>query len=247
MSQKKSMIFFPAIDLKDGQCVRLYKGEMDKATVFANDPGEQARDFELAGCRWIHVVDLNGAFAGKPVNADAVESILSSVTVPIQLGGGIRSLETVELWLMRGVARVILGTAALKDPRLVHDACAAFPDRIAVGIDARDGMVAVEGWAETSNITALDLAKKFEDAGVAAIIYTDIERDGAMGGPNVDATVALARAVNIPIIASGGVSKMDDLSALKAAGGDILAGVIAGRAVYDGRVEPRAAQALLDA
>ncbi len=241
------MIFFPAIDLKDGKCVRLYKGEMAKATVFANDPGEQARDFELAGCRWIHVVDLNGAFAGKPVNADAVESILASVNVPIQLGGGIRSLETVELWLMRGVRRVILGTAALKDPQLVHDACAAFPDRVAVGIDARDGRVAVEGWAETSDITALDLARKFEDAGVAAIIYTDIERDGAMGGPNVDATVALARSVSIPIIASGGVSKMDDIAALKASGGDILAGVIAGRAVYDGAVEPRAAQALLDA
>ncbi len=164
------MIFFPAIDLKDGKCVRLYKGEMAKATVFANDPGEQARDFELAGCRWIHVVDLNGAFAGKPVNADAVESILASVNVPIQLGGGIRSLETVELWLMRGVRRVILGTAALKDPQLVHDACAAFPDRVAVGIDARDGRVAVEGWAETSDITALDLARKVEDAGVAAII-----------------------------------------------------------------------------
>ena len=241
------MIFFPAIDLKDGKCVRLYKGEMAKATVFANDPGEQARDFELAGCRWIHVVDLNGAFAGKPVNADAVESILASVNVPIQLGGGIRSLETVELWLMRGVRRVILGTAALKDPQLVHDACAAFPDRVAVGIDARDGRVAVEGWAETSDITALDLARKIEDAGVAAIIYTDIERDGAMGGPNVDATVALARSVSIPIIASGGVSKMDDIAALKASGGDILAGVIAGRAVYDGAVEPRAAQALLDA
>ena len=242
-----SMIFFPAIDLKDGKCVRLYKGEMHKATVFAQDPAAQAREFELAGCRWIHVVDLNGAFAGKPVNADAVESILASVKVPIQLGGGIRSLETIDLWLMRGVARVILGTAALKDPQLVRDACRAFPDRVAVGIDARAGMVAVEGWAETSDISALDLAKKFEDAGVAAIIYTDIERDGAMGGPNVEATVALAHAVNIPIIASGGVSKMDDLSALKAAGGEILAGVIAGRAVYDGHVEPRAAQALLDA
>ena len=241
-----AMIFFPAIDLKDGKCVRLYKGEMDKATVFANDPGEQAREFERAGCRWIHVVDLNGAFAGKPVNAGAVESILASVAVPIQLGGGIRSLETVDLWLMRGVKRVILGTAALKDPQLVIDACRIYPGKIAVGIDARAGMVAVEGWAETSNISALDLAKKFEDAGVAAIIYTDIERDGALGGPNVDATVALARAVSIPIIASGGVSKMDDLSALKAAGGDILAGVVAGRAVYDGRVEPRAAQALLD-
>jgi phosphoribosylformimino-5-aminoimidazole carboxamide ribotide isomerase len=242
-----SMIFFPAIDLKDGQCVRLYKGEMEKATVFAQDPAQQARAFQDAGCRWIHVVDLNGAFAGKPVNADAVDAILKAVSVPIQLGGGIRSLDTVKLWLDKGVARVILGTAALKDPQLVIDACKEYPGRIAVGIDAREGRVAVEGWAETSDITALDLAKKFEDAGVAAIIYTDIERDGAMGGPNVDATVALARSVSIPIIASGGVSKMDDLSSLKKAGGDILAGVIAGRAVYDGRVEPRAAQALLDA
>jgi phosphoribosylformimino-5-aminoimidazole carboxamide ribotide isomerase len=242
-----SMIFFPAIDLKDGQCVRLYKGEMEKATVFANNPAAQALSFEQSGCRWIHVVDLNGAFAGKPVNADAVDAILGAVSVPIQLGGGIRSLATVKLWLDKGVARVILGTAALKDPQLVIDACKAYPGRVAVGIDARGGMVAVEGWAETSNIAALDLAKKFEDAGVAAIIYTDIERDGAMGGPNVDATVALARAVRIPIIASGGVSKMDDLAALKTAGGELLAGVIAGRAVYDGRVEPRAAQALLDA
>jgi phosphoribosylformimino-5-aminoimidazole carboxamide ribotide isomerase len=241
------MIFFPAIDLKDGQCVRLYKGEMEKATVFANNPAAQALSFEQSGCRWIHVVDLNGAFAGKPVNADAVDAILGAVSVPIQLGGGIRSLATVKLWLDKGVARVILGTAALKDPQLVIDACKAYPGKVAVGIDARGGMVAVEGWAETSNIAALDLAKKFEDAGVAAIIYTDIERDGAMGGPNVDATVALARAVRIPIIASGGVSKMDDLAALKNAGGELLAGVIAGRAVYDGRVEPRAAQALLDA
>ena len=241
-----SMIFFPAIDLKDGHCVRLYKGEMAKATVFGTDPASQASDFERAGCRWIHVVDLNGAFAGKPVNADAVEAILSSVTVPIQLGGGIRSLATVALWLERGVARVILGTAALKDPDLVIEACRAYPGKIAVGIDARGGRVAVEGWAETSDITALDLARKFEDAGVAAIIYTDIERDGAMGGPNVEATVTLARAVTIPVIASGGVSRMGDLSALKDAGGDILAGVIAGRAVYDGRVEPGAAQKLLD-
>jgi len=240
------MIFFPAIDLKDGQCVRLYKGEMELATVFAQDPGRQAADFQAAGCRWIHVVDLNGAFVGKPVNADAVEAILKSVSVPIQLGGGIRSLDTVQLWLDKGVARVILGTAALKDPDLVIRACKAYPGKIAVGIDARAGMVAVEGWAEASDITALDLARKFEDAGVAAIIYTDIERDGAMGGPNVEATVALARAVSIPVIASGGVSKMDDLAALKKTGGDVLAGVIAGRAVYDGRVHPREAQALLD-
>jgi phosphoribosylformimino-5-aminoimidazole carboxamide ribotide isomerase len=241
-----SMIFFPAIDLKDGQCVRLYKGEMDKATVFANDPAQQALSFEQAGCRWIHVVDLNGAFAGHPVNADAVVAILKTVSVPIQLGGGIRSLDTVKLWLDKGVARVILGTAALKDPDLVNAACRAYPGKVAVGIDARDGRVAVEGWAETSDITVLELAQKFEDSGVAAIIYTDIERDGAMGGPNVEATVKLARAVRIPIIASGGVSQMGDLGALKKAGGNILAGVIAGRAVYDGRVEPRAAQELFD-
>ena len=240
------MIFFPAIDLKDGQCVRLYKGEMSKATVFANDPAAQARDFQDAGCKWIHVVDLNGAFAGKPVNAEAVERILSSVTVPIQLGGGIRSLDTVAAWLGRGVARVILGTAALKNPDLVRDACRAYPGKIAVGIDARAGRVAVEGWAETSDITALDLARKFEDCGVAAIIYTDIDRDGAMGGPNVAATVALARAISIPVIASGGVSAMADIAALKEAGGDVLAGVIAGRAVYDGRVAPGDAQQLLD-
>jgi phosphoribosylformimino-5-aminoimidazole carboxamide ribotide isomerase len=240
------MIFFPAIDLKDGKCVRLVQGEMDRATVFADDPVAQARAFEKAGCRWIHVVDLNGAFAGAPVNGAPVEAILRAVKIPIQLGGGIRSLETVTMWIEKGVARVILGTAALKDPDLVRAACQKYPGKVAVGIDARGGRVAVEGWAETADVTAHDLARAFEDAGVAAIIYTDIERDGALQGPNVAATVALARQIQIPVIASGGVSSMDDLRALKTEGGDVLAGVIAGRAVYDGRVDPAAAQKLLD-
>ena len=239
------MIFYPAIDLKDGQCVRLLRGEMDQATVFADDPAGQARKFADAGCAWLHVVDLNGAFAGAPVNAPAVEAILANVDIPIQLGGGIRDMETVSLWLEKGVARVILGTAALKNPELVIAACEKYPGRIAVGIDARDGRVATEGWAETSDMEAGALALKFEDAGVTAIIYTDIERDGAMQGPNIDATLALARAIQTPVIASGGVASMDDLTALKEAGGDILDGVISGRAVYDGRIDPAAAGALL--
>ena len=239
------MIFYPAIDLKDGQCVRLLRGEMDQATVFADDPAGQARKFADAGCAWLHVVDLNGAFAGAPVNAPAVEAILANVDIPIQLGGGIRDMETVSLWLEKGVARVILGTAALKNPELVIAACEKYPGRIAVGIDARDGRVATEGWAETSDMEAPRLALKFEDAGAAAIIYTDIERDGAMQGPNIDATLALARAINTPVIASGGVASMADLAALKDAGGDILDGVISGRAVYDGRIDPAAAGALL--
>jgi phosphoribosylformimino-5-aminoimidazole carboxamide ribotide isomerase len=239
------MIFYPAIDLKDGQCVRLLRGEMDQATVFADDPAGQARKFADAGCAWLHVVDLNGAFAGAPVNAPAVEAILANVDIPIQLGGGIRDMETVSLWLEKGVARVILGTAALKNPELVIAACEKYPGRIAVGIDARDGRVATEGWAKTSDMEAGALALKFEDAGVTAIIYTDIERDGAMQGPNIDATLALARAIQTPVIASGGVASMDDLTALKEAGGDILDGVISGRAVYDGRIDPAAAGALL--
>ena len=239
------MIFYPAIDLKDGQCVRLLRGEMDQATVFTDDPAGQARKFSDAGCAWLHVVDLNGAFAGAPVNAPAVEAILANVDIPIQLGGGIRDMETVALWLEKGVARVILGTAALKNPELVIAACGQYPGRVAVGIDARDGRVATEGWAETSDMEAGQLALKFEDAGVAAIIYTDIERNGAMQGPNVDATLALAHAINTPVIASGGVASMDDLAALKAAGGDILDGVISGRAVYDGCIDLTAAGALL--
>ena len=229
------MILYPAIDLKNGQAVRLLRGDMDTATVFAEDPAEQAAAFAAAGCGWIHLVDLNGAFAGRAVNGAAVEAILSRITVPAQLGGGIRDRDAIETWLSRGVARVILGTAAVRDPALVREAARAHPGRIAVGIDARDGRVAVQGWAETTDITALDLARKFEDAGVAALIYTDIDRDGAMQGPNVEATAALARAVSIPVIASGGVSSLDDLRALKACGAP-LDGVISGRALYDGRI-----------
>jgi phosphoribosylformimino-5-aminoimidazole carboxamide ribotide isomerase len=238
------MILYPAIDLKDGQCVRLLRGEMDAATVFNDDPAAQARAFQAAGCEWIHLVDLNGAFKGEPVNGAAVEAILNAISVPAQLGGGIRDMATIDGWLARGLARVILGTVAVRDPALVRQAAKAFPGQVAVGIDARKGMVAVEGWAETTGITALDLAKKFEDAGVAAIIYTDIDRDGAMQGPNVEATAALAKAVSIPVIASGGVSSMDDLTALKACGA-ALDGVISGRALYDGRIDVAAAVALL--
>jgi len=239
------MILYPAIDLKDGACVRLLRGEMEAATVFGTDPAAQASAFEDAGCRWLHLVDLNGAFAGAPVNGAAVEDILRAVSVPVQLGGGIRDRATIEAWLAKGVARVILGTAALRDPDLVRAAAAAHPGRVAVGIDARDGRVAVEGWAETSDVTALDLARRFEDAGVAAIIYTDIERDGAMQGPNVAATAALARAVSIPVIASGGVSSIDDLRALRAIGAP-LDGAISGRALYEGRLDLAEAVALME-
>ncbi|MBF0392156.1 MAG: 1-(5-phosphoribosyl)-5-[(5-phosphoribosylamino)methylideneamino]imidazole-4-carboxamide isomerase [Alphaproteobacteria bacterium] len=239
------MILFPAIDLKGGSCVRLLRGEMDHATVFNTDPADQARKFADAGCEWLHVVDLDGAFAGRPVNADAVASIVAAIKAPVQLGGGIRDMRTIESWLRAGVRRVILGTVALRDPLLVKEACRRFPARVAVGIDARDGRVAVEGWAQTSEIQAVDLALKFEDAGVAAIIYTDIERDGAMGGPNVEATAALARRLTTPVIASGGVSSLDDLKAIKAAGGSGIAGVISGRALYDGRIDLAAALALM--
>ena len=239
------MILFPAIDLKDGRCVRLKLGDMNEATIFNDDPGAQAATFERQGFSWIHVVDLNGAFAGKPVNAPAVESILASVSVPVQLGGGIRDLATIEMWLGKGIRRVILGTIAVRDPALVREACKRFPGRIVVGIDARDGMVAVEGWAETTDMTATDIARHFEDAGVAAIIYTDIDRDGAMAGPNIPATAALARAVSIPVIASGGVSSLDDLAALKACGAP-LDGVISGRALYEGKLDLAAALRLLE-
>ena len=238
------MILYPAIDLKDGQCVRLLRGDMGAATVFNDDPSAQARAFQDAGCQWVHLVDLNGAFAGAPVNAPAVEAILAAITVPAQLGGGIRDLATVERWFDKGLSRVILGTAAVRDPGFVKDAAAAFPGKVAVGIDARDGMVAVEGWAEATDITALDLARRFEDAGVAAIIYTDIDRDGAMQGPNVAATAALARAVSIPVIASGGVSSLDDLRALRDSGAP-LNGAISGRAIYDGKLDLKAAVELL--
>jgi len=242
------MIFFPAIDLKDGNCVRLYQGDMDQATVFSDDPAAQARAFQDAGCEWVHLVDLNGAFEGRPVNGGAVNGILDALDIPVQLGGGIRTMATIDDWLARGVRRVILGTVALNDPDLVKAACKAHPGRVAVGIDARDGLVAVEGWAEVSELTALDLAKRFEDAGVAAIIFTDIGRDGVMQGPNLRATLDLARAVSIPVIASGGVSSMADLEDLKAQGGGLLEGVISGRAVYDGKIDlPAAVKLLKDA
>ncbi|MCR4377839.1 MAG: 1-(5-phosphoribosyl)-5-[(5-phosphoribosylamino)methylideneamino]imidazole-4-carboxamide isomerase [Rhodospirillales bacterium] len=239
------MIFFPAIDLKDGQCVRLLRGEMDQATVFNANPGAQAKAFVDDGCEWIHVVDLNGAFEGKPVNAGAVQSILDQARVPVELGGGIRDMRTIEFWLNRGVRRVILGTVALRDPDFVIEACKAFPSRIAVGVDAKNGFVAVEGWAEVSDISALDLARKFEDAGVAAIIFTDIARDGLMQGPNIDATIELARAISTPVIASGGVSNMEDLRQLKQRGGRVLEGVISGRAIYDHAINVRDAVNLL--
>ncbi|RDW12495.1 1-(5-phosphoribosyl)-5-[(5-phosphoribosylamino)methylideneamino]imidazole-4-carboxamide isomerase [Paracoccus thiocyanatus] len=233
------MILYPAIDLKDGNCVRLLRGDMEAATVFGTDPAAQARAFQDAGAEWLHLVDLNGAFAGKPVNADAVEAILAAIDVPAQLGGGIRDMATIEAWLDRGLARVILGTVAVEDPDLVREAAMAFPGKIAVGIDARGGRVAVRGWAEETGVAAVDLAHRFEDAGVAAIIYTDIDRDGAMAGPNIAATEALARAVNIPVVASGGVSSMQDLMALRATG--VIAGAISGRALYDGAIDLNAA------
>ncbi len=241
------MILFPAIDLKGGKCVRLYKGDMAQATVFNDSPGDQAAQFVKAGARWIHVVDLDGAFAGKSVNADAVRAILKNANVPVQLGGGIRDDAAIASWLDAGVTRVILGTIALKDPDFVKRACKKFPGKIVVGIDARGGHVAVQGWAETSDMKAVDLARKFEDSGVAAIVYTDIDRDGAMQGPNVDATVAMAKAVSIPVIASGGVSSLDDLATLKRHAKDGIAGVISGRALYDGRIDLGAAIALLEA
>jgi phosphoribosylformimino-5-aminoimidazole carboxamide ribotide isomerase len=241
------VILFPAIDLKGGKCVRLYKGDMAQATVFNDSPGDQAAQFVKAGARWIHVVDLDGAFAGKSVNADAVRAILKNANVPVQLGGGIRDDDAIAAWLEAGVTRVILGTIALKDPDFVKRACKTFPGKIVVGIDARGGHVAVQGWAETSDMKAVDLARKFEDSGVAAIVYTDIDRDGAMQGPNVDATVAMAKAVSIPVIASGGVSSLDDLATLKRHAKDGIAGVISGRALYDGRIDLGAAIALLEA
>jgi phosphoribosylformimino-5-aminoimidazole carboxamide ribotide isomerase len=230
------MILYPAIDLKDGNCVRLYKGEMDQATVFNDNPAAQAKAFEDAGCQWLHLVDLNGAFAGAPVNGAAVDAILQSVSVPTQLGGGIRDMGTIEAWLDKGLARVILGTVAVEDPGLVREAARAFPGQIAIGLDARNGMVATRGWAEETDIEVMALARQFEDAGVGALIYTDINRDGAMQGPNVEATAALANAVSIPVIASGGVSSLDDLRALKASGAP-LDGAISGRALYDGAID----------
>lgn len=239
------MILFPAIDLKDGQCVRLERGEMAQATVFNADPAAQARAFAAQGFAWLHIVDLNGAFAGRPVNAAAVEAILAAVTIPVQLGGGIRDLATVEAWLGRGVGRVILGTAAVRDPALVREACRRFPGRVAVGIDAKAGKVAVQGWAEVSELSAIDLARRFEDAGVAAIVHTDIDRDGVLLGLNLPATAELARATSIPVIASGGLAGLADIEALLRPEHAMLEGAIAGRALYDGRLDVKAALALL--
>jgi phosphoribosylformimino-5-aminoimidazole carboxamide ribotide isomerase len=241
------MILYPAIDLKDGVCVRLLRGDMNAATIFNTDPADQARAFATAGFQWLHLVDLNGAVAGRPVNSAAVASILSAVSIPVQLGGGIRDIDTAARWLDAGVRRVILGTAAVSTPELVHEACRRFPGRIVIGIDAREGRVAVEGWSKTSDIKALDLALRFEDAGVAAIIYTDINRDGAMGGVNVEATVDLAFALTTPIIASGGVSSISDLVRLKAHEAAGVEGVVCGRALYDGRIDPKEALGLLGA
>lgn len=241
------MILFPAIDLKEGACVRLQQGDMDRATVFNRDPAAQAQAFARQGFEYLHVVDLDGAFAGKPMNAGAVEQILQSATIPLQLGGGIRDLATVEAWLQKGITRVIIGTAAVRDPAFVKDAARRWPERIAVGLDARDGKVAVQGWAETSQLSALEIARRFEDAGVAAIIYTDIARDGLLQGLNLEATIALAEAVRIPVIASGGLASIDDVRKLLDPRARKLAGAIAGRALYDGRLDPAAALALIRA
>jgi phosphoribosylformimino-5-aminoimidazole carboxamide ribotide isomerase len=241
------MILFPAIDLKDGRCVRLRQGDMARETVFNEDPAAQARAFEAAGFEWLHLVDLNGAFAGRPVNAQAVEAILDAVSIPAQLGGGIRDMATIEAWLSRGIARVILGTAAVRDPGLVREACRAFPGRVAVGIDARGGKVAVQGWAEGTDIPAVDLARRFEDVGVAAIIYTDIDRDGVLKGLNIPATLELARAVSIPVIASGGLASIEDVRRLLEPDCAILEGAISGRALYDGRLDWQEALRLIRA
>lgn len=241
------MILFPAIDLKDGQCVRLKLGEMAEATVFNDDPAAQAKAFQDQGFPWLHIVDLNGAFAGKPVNGAAVDAILDVLTIPAQLGGGIRDLATIEMWLTKGISRVILGTAAVRDPGLVREAAQKFPGKIAVGIDAKGGKVAVEGWAETSELSAVDLARRFEDAGVAAIIYTDIDRDGVLAGLNLEATVDLAKAVSIPVIASGGLASLDDVKALLRPEYAMLEGAITGRALYDGRLDAAEALAVIAA
>ncbi len=239
------MILYPAIDLKDGACVRLEKGDMDKATVFNTDPAAQAKSFEEQGFQWIHLVDLNGAFAGKAVNGDAVTSILKATSLPAQLGGGIRNMDQVSYWLEAGIKRVILGTAAVRDPDFVKEAARTYPGQVAVGIDAREGKVAVEGWAETSEMTALELAKRFEQAGIAAIIYTDIDRDGVLTGLNLPATVDLARQISTPVIASGGLAGLDDIRALLALAPGSLDGAISGRAIYDGRLDAAEALSLL--
>jgi phosphoribosylformimino-5-aminoimidazole carboxamide ribotide isomerase len=242
-----AVILFPAIDLKDGVCVRLEQGDRARATVFNRDPASQAHRFETQGFRYLHLVDLDGAFAGKPMNAGAVERILETVAIPVQLGGGIRDMATVEAWLGKGVTRVIIGTAAVRDPAFVKEAARAYPDRVAVGLDARDGKVAVEGWAETSEASALDIAKRFEDAGVAAIVHTDITRDGLLTGLDLDSTIALADAISIPVIASGGLASLADIRALLEPRAAKLGGAIAGRALYDGRLNAAAALALITA
>jgi phosphoribosylformimino-5-aminoimidazole carboxamide ribotide isomerase len=243
----EAVILFPAIDLKDGTCVRLQQGDMARATVFSRDPAAQAQAFAAQGFEYLHVIDLDGAFAGRPVNASAVASILKTVTIPVQLGGGIRDLSTIERWLETGVARVIVGTAAVRDPLLVKNAARSFPDRIAVALDARDGKIAVQGWADVSELAVLEVAKRFEDAGVAALIHTDIARDGLLKGLNLDASIALADAVAIPVIASGGLASLDDVRALLAPRARRLAGAIAGRALYDGGLDAAAALALIRA
>ena len=239
------MILFPAIDLKNGEAVRLQQGDMARATVFNPDPAAQALAFERQGFEYLHIVDLDGAFAGKPMNAQAVERILAAIKIPAQLGGGIRDRATIEAWLAKGVARVIIGTAAVRDPALVKDAARAFPGRVAVGLDARDGKVAVEGWAATSELSALELARRFEDAGVAAVVYTDVARDGMLKGLNLEATIALAEQVSIPVIASGGLASLDDVRALLKPRAQKLQGAIVGRALYAGRLDAAAALALL--
>jgi len=241
------VILFPAIDLKNGQCVRLQQGDMNRATVFNLDPAAQAATFERQGFAYLHIVDLDGAFAGKPQNAQAVEAILKAVKMPVQLGGGIRDMATLEAWLGKGIARVIIGTAAVRDPSFVKEAAKKYPGRVAVGLDARDGKVAVEGWAETSTVTALEIAQRFEDAGVAAIIFTDIARDGLLKGLNLDATIALADSISIPVIASGGLASIDDVKALLTPRAQKLEGAISGRALYDGRIDPAEALALIEA
>ena len=239
------MILFPAIDLKEGLAVRLEQGDMARATVFHRDPASQARAFEAQGLEYLHIVDLDGAFAGKPVNAAAVDRILESVSIPVQLGGGVRDMTTTEGWLGKGVTRVIIGTAAVRDPAFVKQAAKAFPGRVAVGLDARDGKVAVEGWAEASELSVLDIARRFEDAGVAAIIYTDIARDGMLKGLNLDATIALAEAISIQVIASGGLASIEDVKAMLTPRARKLEGAISGRALYDGRIDPKEALAIL--
>ena len=240
------MILFPAIDLKDGECVRLVKGDMNQATVYNTDPGAQGAAFEALGFSWLHMVDLNGAFEGKPVNAEAVESILNNISIPAQLGGGIRDMATIEHWLTKGITRVILGTAAVRDPGLVIQACRAFPGQVAVGIDAKNGDVAVEGWGEGTGMSAVELTSRFEDAGVCAIIYTDIERDGVLTGLNLDMTIRLADRISIPVIASGGLSSIEDIKSLMEPRCAKLEGAISGRALYDGRLDPAEALSVLN-